>query len=229
MVGTLAGAVAAYGQGQLVWSDGQNGYEIAILAPNPASPSVEQTGNSSYDTPAGTATYGGGWIGGTSTAPGNGVGATTTENGIDYTASGNFTVGLYMAGTAGGLTTAITSGAPVGTGTVESGGSAGLYSAGNGGSAVDPNDASSAWVGIAAWYNAGGTITSYEAAVAAGDPAGYVESTSAVPIGAAPSPAGNLQGGYGLTSFSLATVPEPSTIALGVVGACSLLLRRRKS
>ncbi|MEW6302897.1 MAG: PEP-CTERM sorting domain-containing protein [Verrucomicrobiota bacterium] len=32
----------------------------------------------------------------------------------------------------------------------------------------------------------------------------------------------------GLTSFSLAVVPEPSTIALGVLGGLALLLRRRK-
>jgi hypothetical protein len=32
----------------------------------------------------------------------------------------------------------------------------------------------------------------------------------------------------GLKSFSLQTVPEPSTIALGVIGAAALLLRRRK-
>jgi hypothetical protein len=29
-------------------------------------------------------------------------------------------------------------------------------------------------------------------------------------------------------SFSLTSVPEPSTIALGVIGACAFLARRRK-
>jgi hypothetical protein len=32
----------------------------------------------------------------------------------------------------------------------------------------------------------------------------------------------------GLTSFNISIVPEPSTIALGVLGAAALLLRRRK-
>jgi catalase len=31
-----------------------------------------------------------------------------------------------------------------------------------------------------------------------------------------------------LQSFNLTAVPEPSTIALGVIGACAFLARRRK-
>jgi hypothetical protein len=33
----------------------------------------------------------------------------------------------------------------------------------------------------------------------------------------------------GLTSFNISLVPEPSTIALGVIGAAALLLRRRRA
>jgi hypothetical protein len=63
----LAGAVGAYAQGQINWSDyqtGQGGFEISIISPNPATPTVEQTGNTDEDLPAGSSVYGGGRIGG---------------------------------------------------------------------------------------------------------------------------------------------------------------------
>jgi hypothetical protein len=43
--------------------------------------------------------------------------------------------------------------------------------------------------------------------------------------GAPPGPAANL---IGLESFSLVQVPEPSTVALGLLGLAALALRRRK-
>jgi len=70
-----------------------------------------------------------------------------------------------------------------------------------------------------AWEKAGGT--SYEAAVAAG---ALVGSSAAVnlKVTVAPNAPADM---VGLQSFSL--VPEPSTLALGVLGAAALLLRRR--
>jgi len=226
----MAGAVGAYAQGQLIWNDGQNNYDIAILSPNPATPTVEQTGNTSFDSPAGSATYGGGWIGG-GTAPGGGVNATPTSGpgNINYQNAAMFEVGVYMSATQSGLTTAIKTGSPLATSPIQGGGNAGLYSTAAL-TVTDPNDPAAAFVGIAAWYTGGAAgINSYATAFGAGDPAGFVETSSLVTLGAAPSPAGNLQGGDGLTSFSLATtVPEPSTIALGVIGASTFLMRLRR-
>jgi len=227
----MAGAVGAYAQGQLIWNDGQNNYDIAILSPNPATPTVEETGNTSFDSPSGNTQYGGGWIGGTSTAQGGGVQGTPSAGpgGFNYQNAANFEVGVYMASTKSALTTDILTGSPLATSPIQGGGNAGLYSTAAL-TVTDPNDASSAWVGIAAWYTGGAAgINSLATAFGAGDPTGYVESSSAVTIGAAPSPAGNLQGGDGLTTFSLTTsVPEPSTIALGVIGASTLLMRLRR-
>ena len=81
-------------------------------------------------------------------------------------------------------------------------------------------------VAIGAWNNEGGTITSLAAAQAAGDPWGVSAIAPAV-MGGAPGTPSNLP--TTLNDFSLVTTsPEPSTIALGVIGASSLLFRRKK-
>jgi len=72
------------------------------------------------------------------------------------------------------------------------------------------------------------TLGSYEAAVAAGGLRGQsdpftIAQLGGTPAGGAPIPTPSLNG---LTGFVL--VPEPSTIALGVLGAAALLYRRRK-
>jgi hypothetical protein len=73
-----------------------------------------------------------------------------------------------------------------------------------------------------AWEAAGGT--SFEAAQASGK---YFGQSAALEItlGNAGSPPSLPAVLTGLTSFSL--VPEPSTVALGMLGAAALLLRRR--
>jgi hypothetical protein len=96
-------------------------------------------------------------------------------------------------------------------------------------------------VAVACWYNNGGLIQSLAAASAAQVPYGIslpflltglgedsadntvFKNGSATPGSLAPAM-------NQLTSFSLigGTVPEPSTIALGVLGACAFLARRRK-
>jgi len=90
-----------------------------------------------------------------------------------------------------------------------------------------------ATVQVYAWYNDNGTITSYAAAKAAGLPSGFSATgnvttggpnTSGPPSTASPLPAlGNIT----LTG-TISTIPEPSTIALGVMGASAFLLRLRK-
>lgn len=79
---------------------------------------------------------------------------------------------------------------------------------------------------VKAWATTFGTAqNSYDLAVAAGGKNGTSGVFSGVLGGAGnpPGPASNLDN---LASFTL--VPEPSTIALGVIGGLALLLRRRK-
>jgi hypothetical protein len=230
LVGTTV-AGGAFGQGQLDWSDGQRGYLIAILSPNPAAPTVEQTGNTGFDTPAGDATYGGGWIGGTATSPGPGVGPTPSSGvlGFNFQLNANFEVGLYLATSQAALTTDILTGAPLATGMILGDGNAGLYAPASSLYTSAFQVGTPVYVGIAAWdtINGGGpaTVTSMMLGAADQNPYGYIESTSPVTLGAAGSPAG--LAGVGLTSFSL-IVPEPSTVALGVLGASIFLIRLRR-
>jgi hypothetical protein len=76
---------------------------------------------------------------------------------------------------------------------------------------------------VRAWQTAAG---GYEQASAPGSQWGFGESadfTAAVTL--APNPPGNL---VNLQPFTVTVVPEPSVIALGVLGAAALLLRRKK-
>jgi hypothetical protein len=222
----LAGAAGAYAQGQIDWNDGQRGFLISIFSPNPGNPLVEEAGNTAYDVPSDGTTYPGGFIGNTGSAPA-GVG-TTPANGpgnYNYQLNGNFEVGLYLATSQAALTTDILTGAPLATLGIQGGVNAGQYI-----TALttysDPSleAGTQVFVGIAAWYDVG--TSSYEAAVAGREPNGYIESTSTVALGAPGSPAG--LAGLGLTSFSLLVVPEPGTLALGVIGASVFLMRLRR-
>jgi hypothetical protein len=83
---------------------------------------------------------------------------------------------------------------------------------------------------IRVWDNKGGTITSWQQVLLAQNNnvargmSGILTIDSPLGVGSTPSP--TLQN---LRSFQLFVVPEPSVIALGVLGAgCLFLLRRRK-
>jgi hypothetical protein len=77
---------------------------------------------------------------------------------------------------------------------------------------------------VRAWQTLGGTITSYDAAVAGGAKFGQSTVFTTVTGGPTPNPPTAL---VGLQSFSL--VPEPSTYALLALGAAAFLFRRRKT
>ena len=84
-----------------------------------------------------------------------------------------------------------------------------------------------ATVQLYAWYNDGGLINSYGAALAFGVPAGFSATANVYSggpeVSGPPEPPTNITS---IGSFELvAGVPEPGTIALGVLGASVILLR----
>jgi len=97
---------------------------------------------------------------------------------------------------------------------------------------VLPTAGGAVTVQLRAWYNIGGTITSYADAVAS--------SSTAMRYGASPllylSATGNPSATppttpvdlIGLSGFQLAAVPEPSTLALAGLGIGALLMIRRR-
>lgn len=82
-----------------------------------------------------------------------------------------------------------------------------------------------ATIQVRAWEAASGAT--YEAALAAGGKTGFSNIITVTTGGGGEPPAtpSNL---VGLTGFNLTIIPEPSTIALGLLGVGALLLRRRK-
>jgi hypothetical protein len=92
-----------------------------------------------------------------------------------------------------------------------------------------------ATVQIYAWYNDGGRVTSYAAALADGYPVGFSATanilTGGPRLSAPPLPPANLPifgpgiPGYGV---EITSVPEPGTIALALIGAATFLPRLRR-
>ncbi len=78
-----------------------------------------------------------------------------------------------------------------------------------------------------AWYNAGGAITSYATALADGVPTGTSAIATITGLGGGNPPATAPSLPEGLGNIVVA-VPEPSTIALGVMGASAFLMRLRR-
>jgi len=150
----------------------------------------------------------------------NGVGV----DGVGYSAQ------LFAgpAGTAAGSLQAVASSLT----TFRSGAGAGAWTAVT--DVVIPGVAagSQAALQVKAWANTGGTLTTYAAAVAAGAPNGFSNLMLSNPLGGGnpPTPSPNMLG-LGVTDplQAFALVPEPSVIALGVLGVVGLLLRRRKA
>jgi hypothetical protein len=238
-VSLLAGAVGLYAQGTVNWSDYVPGqFSVTIFGVDPSNPTaVEQYGNTGNgnDIPAGTA---GSTAGGT--AAGNYGGAPL--------AGSSYTVGLYLDTSAGNVTTDLLAGSPVATYSPFLGGStAGEWTDAAVLDATAPGTPTAAGsiltpgtgvnVLLAAWNNNNGTIVSYANALAGGMAAGYSPtSLSQITLGGQPASGPPVTSpdlaGIGLTDFSLggpiSTTPEPSTIALGVIGASAFLMRLRR-
>jgi hypothetical protein len=241
LIALMAGAVGGYAQGTVIWADyqgsGATTFSITIWSPNPASPSVQQIGNTSTDgSPNGGSTvYGGVPLGGSAT----GSGVTAYGNGAAWT------IALYASTSSSTPVTLQTSNEVAsstfyttgGTGkanvleTPALGGGAGYAGSWTGGgSAIAlPGATTSAQIQLAAWYSGGG-VTSYSGAVSAGVPVGASEIGMLSGLGGSGSPPATPPdlAGIGITSFSLTTIPEPSTITLGVIGASAFLMRLRR-
>jgi len=215
----LAGAVSVYSQGTVAMNDYNSFFGIQVFVP-------QTSGNNT------TVSYGGfaglEEMGNTANSynhtAGNQVYATSTGLGVGY----DVTL-LYAAGTGDALSTLVpTTSAPITTWYTGSTATAkgGFWNT----SAVDTlaGVTGSATVAIAAWKNSGNAGSANTLAQAQLD--GYAWGISALgniaAVGFGSTPTPNLPGS--ITDFSLVSTPEPSTIALGVIGASALLFRRRK-
>jgi len=218
---SVVGAAGAFAQGTINWNDHSAGtLEIQIYSPNPANPSVATTGNSAADTPPGATVYGGVAIGGNATDSGS----------TGYGNGNNFTAQLFAAPGTVASFSSLTAVPQYDTTFYTVGAGAGYFKSYS--SASDPGingvaAGATATLSVAAWYSGGGAYTTLAAAQAAGVPTGNSALWQET-LGGPPNTPPFLTG---LTSFSLTTTasPEPSTIALGVMGASAFLLRRRMS
>jgi hypothetical protein len=239
----LAGAVSGYSQGQVAMGDYNNtDFQITVWSPQVASPGMELTGNSpagfgvgvgaeGSDIPAGTQSgYTGVPLGGSATG---GPSSTDYGNGnlwsIElYAGAGTLSSFSQLSEVANTSSTFFTDPSVIGY--------AGLWNANvnTAGTITGVGNGSPATLAIAAWYNGGGMYTTYAAAVAASQPAG-VSTLGTENVNGSPNTPPDLPGPGnpgvvgGITSFSITTsIPEPSTIALGVIGASAFLMRLRR-
>ncbi|MGD0816762.1 MAG: PEP-CTERM sorting domain-containing protein [Verrucomicrobiota bacterium] len=224
VIALLAGAVSGYSQGQIEFSDVSAGYmEVQVFNSQPTAPSgatgtdvsyggyseYEYMGNTAADDPTGTAVYA--------------AGTALTGTGFDAQLLG-------AAGAGDPLSQLLPLGGPLTSGILNFVTGTGLVPAGFIRSAVTDTipgttTGSSATVAVAVWNNGGGLYTTLAEAQEAGEPWG-ISNTGDVTIDNPPFPISDTAG---IESFSLAElVPEPGTMALGVMGVAALLFRRRK-
>jgi len=237
----LAGAATCYSQGTITVGDANSYFAIQVFGPQSVANSTVAIVDGAYsgyeemgDTANPNVSNG---------TPGNGN-APEYPGTTVYAAHNPLGAGYSMQViAASGTVTAYSGLSPVGNGTGGSGvwstwytGSAQTGEGGfwNSGLIAKLPSATLDTIALAAWNNEGGTITSLAAAQAAGDPWGLSAMETIVPATGIEFPPPLFDGGGagnagGITTFSLVTsVPEPSTIALGVMGVSALLFRRRK-
>jgi hypothetical protein len=246
IIGALvAGTLSAYSQGTINFLDRQSDMTIHIFAPQLLTPTVETMGNQGLPvsgsstlgvstdalSSGGNTTYGGATVY-TGGAIGNTLAANPTAAGLyHYNNGSDYTVELYAAPGANAAASALQPVSQYTTIIYTSSTLGGIFKNVIPGS--DPGLSGAAFGGTAtvalyAWYN-GGTGLSYSAALQAGDPTGISDLITLTGLGnPTASPPVTAPDLIGLTSFSLVTTPEPSTIALGVIGASAFLFRRRK-
>jgi len=216
----LAGAIGANAQGTVNFADEVNGFTMHIYGPQASG--LSTSGNAENDVPAGSTVYdAGSMVGGSGTGTGLGNGK-------------NVSVELYAAPGLGDAPSSLSAVSQyTGTAGVKAG-AIGLFIP-NAIAGSDPGipgtSAGTATVALAAWFNGGGAYNSLAAAQAANQDWGMsstanINGLGGVSVGGAPPPT---PPAIGVQSFALSGVPEPSTIALGIMGASAFLLRRRMS
>lgn len=241
VISLLAGATALQAQGYLNWqsyftgAENQPGFGITIYGVNPLSPTTQIRGQGTYDIPSGTTSFGEAVpLGGTSTGTG-GSGLPSVAG----TYNGNlWTVGLYIDTSPTAVLNDVLNGLPLQTSLIASAGGAdyaglwGVQKEGSGGEVVLPLPYSTpfpygagVYIMVAAWYNGLGA-TSYASAFGEDVPNGYSNVSSEFFLSSLTQTPPALVSS-GLTSFDLVQIPEPSTLALGVVGLSALVFRRR--
>ncbi|MGV3755777.1 MAG: PEP-CTERM sorting domain-containing protein [Verrucomicrobiota bacterium] len=141
-------------------------------------------------------------------------------DGVTLLAGSGFSVQLFY-GTVGAADNSLTAlGSPI---NFLTGGFSGYFS---GGVVQIPGFATGSQIQIQvrAWDNSGGSITSFANALVRGSSTSFVSQNLGDSLTPSTIPVMN-----NLTSFQLAAVPEPTTIALGVLGGLGLLARRRRN
>jgi hypothetical protein len=209
-IALLAGAASAYSQGQINMNDYGTTFAIQIFTPSTVAAipvtyggytTLEVQGNTVNDDNAGTTTY-----------PGS------TPIGAGYEI-------CLLAGAAGDSVSQLSPVAGSTFGTFISTGGGGYWNAPNNLVTI-PGITTSATLAIAAWNTEGGTVSSLGLAQATPGDQWGISAIATEPVGIAPATPPYLPAG--ITSFSLGATPEPSTIALGVIGASAFLMRLRR-
>ena len=213
-VGALLLASAAVSdllaQGQLIWGNNlptsPAGPQVRapVYGVDPNNPSEIRRGNTASGLPAGTQTYGGPLLAGT-----------------------GFTVAIYL-GNDPASTIANNTPPTLGTSAFRTGGGAGFMFTLTATDPTRPAGTAGVQYQFRAWDNVGGTLTSWAQVIAAGG--SIAGGTSDVYVFDSPIGPDTVPGPftYGIRSFQLTVVPEPSLIALGAIGLGALLLLRRR-
>jgi len=200
-------AQGAFAQGSVNFVNNVTGvFKSLIYDVNPAARDVQQKGQSASDLPTGSTVYGGAALAGT-----------------------GYTVQLWWAD--GTVTDASTLAlANNATSSFRTGGAAGIWT---GTTATLPGEVGGGGTHVTAeirvWDNQGGTLGTWASASQLFG-TGLKHGTSGLfgidNIGGGTATTPNM---VGLQSFSLISVPEPSTIALGIAGGLGLLFMRRRN
>jgi len=221
-------ANAAFSQGTVVFANKASGIVVAPVYGAESDPTTTKTGNTATGTPAGSQTYSGGFLHNDTVHN-----WTATLWGIESsqftgTQGANLNNNLLFLGANASATFR----------TNETGTFAGFWNPPSGNPQVpgiaEGDTGKRAVFQVRVWDNRGGQITSWAQALA--DPSvlhGFSPSFllnsqlgGTFDPGGTPALPPNLAG---LLSFNVFIVPEPSVIAIGVLGAgCLFLLRRRK-
>ncbi len=210
-------AVGAFAQGTIIFNNNNAGTAVShVFAPQTDNPALQLTGNRSQDSfPPGTTVYNGGFLGG-------------GTSGL-YTTGTRYTAQIWSAG---GTGQPLSSLVPITqyTTTMRNNGGAGFIQSFSptGDAGLTNTSSGNATVQLRVWDNQAGT-GSPDWATAVANNAARGSSIAFDVTGlwngtGTPGPSVNM---LGLTSFNIVAAPEPSTIALGVMGAAAFLMRRR--